>query len=320
MSGLAPHMPMHIDLNCDMGELEGGLDAELMPYCTSANVCCGLHAGGPAVAARTIRLARQQGVAVGAHPGYDDRAHFGRRELHLADGELRGLLRYQLAAFTALCDDAGWAASHVKLHGALYNQAMHDERIAGLFVATVQQFASYLRVVALAGSPLVEIARAAGLRVAEEAFADRAYEPNGRLRSRTQKDAILSPAAAAAQAVRIVQEGTVLAHDGSLYHLRADTICVHGDSPLALATVQAVREALSAANIAVRAFGEDEDRWPQTSCSTTVASQNSSTAPPGYTNLARWNVGYGLPVVPARSRSKRRARSTASTRRIWIAP
>ena len=85
---------MHIDLNCDMGELEGGLDAELMPYCTSANVCCGLHAGGPAVAARTIRLARQQGVAVGAHPGYDDRAHFGRRELHLADDELRGLLRY----------------------------------------------------------------------------------------------------------------------------------------------------------------------------------------------------------------------------------
>jgi UPF0271 protein len=247
---------MQIDLNCDMGESFGawplGQDAALMPLITSANIACGFHAGDPLVMARTVALAREHGVALGAHPGYPDLQGFGRRTLDMTGPELEAAVLYQIGALAGFAQAAGGALTHVKPHGALYNRAAGDPATAEPIARAVRRFSSDLILVGLAGSGLLEAGRAAGLRVAAEAFADRAYEAGGTLRSRRLPGAIHpDPATAAAQALSIVRDGQVRAYDGTLVPIQADTLCIHGDTPDAPAYARAVRAALEGAGIAV---------------------------------------------------------------------
>jgi UPF0271 protein len=229
---------MRIDLNADLGE--GMDDAAILPLLTSANVACGLHAGSPALMDETVRLALHHGVRVGAHPSYDDRKNFGRTEMQLSEGELRPLLDYQLGAIAAVARARGVKLTHVKAHGALYNQAARDPKLAKIIAETVRDFDAGLVLVGLAGSAQLEAAKRAGLRAAGEAFADRKYAPDGSLVPRSQPGAVLhEPAAAAEQALKLVRRGT------------ADTLCLHGDTPGAAAIARAVRSALEQAGIEI---------------------------------------------------------------------
>jgi UPF0271 protein len=262
-SGAAPggYDPgVRIDLNADVGESFGawtlGEDDALIPWVTSVNVAAGAHAGGPGTIERTVALAKKHGAAVGAHPGYPDLAGFGRRAMALSPEEIEASVLYQVGAVAAFATAAGVELRHVKAHGALYNRAATDRAAADAIARAVRRFDGSLVLVGLAGSELVAAGREAGLAVAEEAFADRAYEPDGSLRSREHADAVLAdPGAAAGQALAIVR-GELRARDGSSLRLRADTICVHGDLPGAAARARAVREALHAAGVEVRAFAD----------------------------------------------------------------
>lgn len=250
---------MRIDLNADVGESLGawslGEDEALIPLVSSVNVAAGLHAGDPVVMERTIALAARVGVAIGAHPGYPDLAGFGRRAMALSTAEIEATVLYQVGAVAAFARAAGIDLRHVKAHGALYNRAAHDPEAAAAIARAVRRFSPSLMLVGLAGSALIDAGREAGLSVAEEAFADRGYEPDGSLRSRHLPGAVLDdPAAAAAQALAIVR-GVVTASDGSALAVRADTLCVHGDLPGAAARARAVRDALLAAGVDIRAPG-----------------------------------------------------------------
>lgn len=228
---------MEIDLNADLGE-GAGFDAELMPLITSANVCCGLHAGGPNEIARTLTLAKQFGVTVGAHPGYADREHFGRREL--ADQDIVALCVYQIGALYALTSTIGWDVRYLKLHGALYHQACRDSQIADAIVNVAADF--WLSVV---GLPASRLEAACGERVPffGEGFADRRYRSDGSLVPRTEPDAFVhDPDEAVAQVEWLVRDKGVR------------TICVHGDNPDAVAFTTAVRAALLARGFALKAF------------------------------------------------------------------
>jgi UPF0271 protein len=251
---------VRIDLNSDVGESYGawtmGQDEALMPLVTSVNIACGAHAGDPPVMARTVALAVGHGLGIGAHPGYPDRDGFGRRDLDMTDAELEAWLLYQLGALSAFVHAAGATLIHVKPHGALYNRAARDERLASAICRAVSAFDSSLMVVALAGSTMLDVARAAGLATAAEAFADRAYEDDGSLRSRRLPGALLAtPAAAAAQAVSIVTQGSVTSHDDAHVPVRADSLCIHGDTPGAPEYARAVRAALEAAGVEVVRLG-----------------------------------------------------------------
>jgi UPF0271 protein len=250
---------MRIDLNADVGESLGpwpmGEDAALIPLVSSVNVAAGFHAGDPLALDRTVGLAVRHGVAVGAHPGYPDLAGFGRREMGLSPDEIEASVLYQVGAVAAFARAAGTELRHVKAHGALYNRAAGDAAAAAAIARAVRRFSAGLALVGLAGSALVAAGRDVGLAVVEEAFADRAYEPDGSLRARRLDGAVLDdPEAAAAQALAIVRGGITLA-DGSILPVRADTICIHGDLPGAAARALAVREALRAAGVEIRAPG-----------------------------------------------------------------
>ncbi|HEV2005688.1 MAG TPA: 5-oxoprolinase subunit PxpA [Candidatus Limnocylindrales bacterium] len=245
-----------IDLNADVGESIGswpmGDDEHLIPLVSSVNIACGFHAGDPLTIERTIRLAIAEEAAIGAHPGYPDLVGFGRRDLDMASDELEAALIYQIAAVAGLARAAGAELRHVKPHGALYNRAAQDERLAGSIARAVRRFSPELILVGLAGSRLIEAGRAAGLTVAEEAFPDRAYEPDGSLRSRRLPGAVLTDSGAiAARSVEMARDGTVTAADGSVIPLRADTICLHGDTPGAAEQARAVRAALEAAGVTI---------------------------------------------------------------------
>lgn len=243
---------MKIDLNADVGE--GMDDAALLPFLTSANVACGLHAGGPAVMDRTVALALERGVGIGAHPGYPDRENFGRTNMDLPPDELRAVILYQLGALDALVRARGGMLRHVKAHGALYNRAAKDPALARSFAEAVRAFRAGLLVVGLAGSAQLEAARAAGLPAAGEAFADRRYLPDGSLMPRSQPGAVLhNPAEAAAQALQIARERSVTAAGGARVALEAQTLCLHGDTPGAVEIARAVRSALEAAGIEITA-------------------------------------------------------------------
>ena len=251
---------MRVDLNADVGESYGpwvmGRDEELIPLVSSVNVACGAHAGDPLVMARTVALAKQHRVALGAHPGYPDRDGFGRRDVAMSPDELRASLLYQLGALAAFARDAGVKLAHVKPHGALYNRAARDEALATVIAETVRDFDRKLALVGLAGSKLLEAGRAVGLAVAAEAFADRAYEADGSLRSRRLPGAVLDSAEAAAeQALSIVTLGRVAAYDGTPVEVRADTLCIHGDTPAAADYARRVRTALQQAGATVGALG-----------------------------------------------------------------
>jgi len=229
---------MNIDLNCDMGELaDDRHEAALMEYITSANIACGGHAGDEGTMERTARLATQRGVRIGAHPGYPDRANFGRVEMPMTDEEIAAEVHAQIVRLEAVVNKLGASIVHVKPHGQLYNVAVHNQHVARAIGEGVAHWNRGVTVFGLAGSPMLEVWRGMGLVVAGEAFADRRYEPDGTLRSRKFPDALITdPAAAAAQAVRLAREG------------RAETICVHGDTPGAVAILKAVRDALQSAS------------------------------------------------------------------------
>jgi 5-oxoprolinase (ATP-hydrolysing) subunit A len=246
-----------IDLNADVGESFGawpmGADDELIPLVTSVNIACGAHAGDAVTILRTAALALRHGAAIGAHPGYPDLAGFGRRDLDLTAEELHASIVVQVGAVVAGARAAGGRVQHVKPHGALYNRAAGDPEVAATVAAAVRDLDASLVLVGLSGSASVVAGHAAGLRVREEAFADRRYEPNGSLRSRRLDGALLGPAEAAAQAVSIARDRIVVTADGASLGVRADTICVHGDSPRAVDVARAVRTALETAGVSVRA-------------------------------------------------------------------
>jgi len=239
-----------VDLNADVGEAFGarrsGDDEPIFDHVTSANVACGFHAGDPAIIAATLRAAREHNVAVGAHPSYPDSAGFGRRTVELSADDLRQVIVYQIGAVDALARSLGLHLVHVKPHGALYNDAARNAALAATVAQAVADVDRNLILVGLAGSHLLAAGRAAGLRVAAEAFCDRVYEADGSLRSRSHPDALISdPLAAARQAVDIAVHGRATARSGARVPIDAQTLCVHGDSPDAVAVAAAVRAALA---------------------------------------------------------------------------
>jgi 5-oxoprolinase (ATP-hydrolysing) subunit A len=253
--------PVLVDLNCDAGEAFGpwrmGDDEALIPLMTSVNIACGAHAGDPLVMRRTIELAAQAGVAVGAHPGYPDLQGFGRRMLPLGPDEVEQWLLAQIGALAGVARAVGVRLQHVKPHGALYNAAADDPSLAEAIARAVRAYDPALVLVARAGSAQVAAGHAAGLRVAEEAFADRGYDAQGRLLARGMPGALLADAAQAGErALALVREGGVRLDDGAWLPLRADTLCVHSDTPGAAAIAQAVRANLLAAGVRLRPLGE----------------------------------------------------------------
>lgn len=237
--------PLSVDLNCDLGESFGryelGQDAAIMALITSANVACGYHAGDPAVMRRTVQLAKQNNVALGAHPGYPDLQGFGRRKMNFSSQEVTDIVIYQLGALAAFAAAEGTRLVHVKPHGALYNLASKDIAAAEAIAQAVYDVDPSLILVGLAGSELVKAGKAMGLEVANEGFPDRAYLPDGQLMPRTQEGAVIhQPEIIAANALHLVKEGLIV--DGE--KVRIDTLCLHGDNPKALENAQAVRQIL----------------------------------------------------------------------------
>ena len=248
-----------MDLNSDLGESFGawrmGDDEAILRVVTSANVACGFHAGDPAGILATVRAAVAQGVTIGAHVAYPDLVGFGRRNMDVTSAELQADVMYQIGALQGLATAAGTRVRYVKPHGALYNTIAHDERQARDVIAGIRAIDPGLALVALAGSPLVRWAADAGLCVVAEAFADRAYTPQGTLVSRREAGAVLhDPAVVAARMLRLVREGVVEAVDGSLAPVRADSICVHGDSPDAVGIAREVRRRFEADGIQIASF------------------------------------------------------------------
>ena len=246
-----------IDLNCDMGEMPeaiaDGTQEALMAYLTSVNIACGAHAGDEATMRTTIEQALRRKLAIGAHPGYADRANFGRLELDLSADEIAESVFEQVSKLGEIAAKCGARLGHVKAHGALYNQAARDAAVAEAIADGVGRWRRDVVLVGLAGSVMLDTFRRAGFSVAAEAFADRRYEPNGSLRSRKFADAlILNPADAAAQALHIAQAGRVVASDGKKIRVEAQTICIHGDTPGALKIAAAIGERLKNAGIELR--------------------------------------------------------------------
>jgi UPF0271 protein len=253
---------IRVDLNADVGESFGaysiGHDAEVMKSITSANVAAGFHGGDPSVLRDTVRLAKASGVAIGAHPGLPDLAGFGRRELRLTPREAEDIVLYQIAAVAGIAAAEDTRLQHVKPHGALYNMAARDAELAGAIARAVAAFDGSLILFAPPASELLRAGRAAGLRVAAEGFADRAYEPDASLASRKKPGSVISdPHVVVARAVRMAKEGTVVALDGSVLRLETSTICVHGDTPGADQLAAKLRAGLEAAGITVKALKGD---------------------------------------------------------------
>lgn len=254
---MTQHKTRSIDLNCDLGE-GGPYDADLMRLVSSANIACGGHAGDADTMAAAVALARQHGVAIGAHPGHADRAHFGRRELRITPHEAAALVTAQVAALEAV---AGEPPRHIKLHGGLYHQAGRDAALGEAIVRAIKARWPTTVIIAFAGSPLAAVARSHGLTVAEEAFIDRGYAADGSLVPRSQQGAeITDPGVAAARAVRLVREGVIEAIDGTPLPIAADTLCLHGDGATVVEAANAVREALLAEGIAITAVEREKSR------------------------------------------------------------
>lgn len=246
-----------IDLNCDLGEgatpEQLDLEARLMAYVTSVNIACGVHAGDAALMRRTVQLARQRGLAIGAHPGLPDRETRGRREQPLSHSFVLELILSQVGALMAICREEGVRLSHVKPHGALYNVAARDRTIAEAVAAGTAQNDGRLILVGSAGSELLAAGQAWGLAVASEGFADRAYDPAGRLVPRDHEGAVIhDESTVMARARSLIRNDMIQAVDGSLLHRRIDTLCLHGDTPGALQLAQALRRMLDEEGILVR--------------------------------------------------------------------
>lgn len=250
---------LSVDLNCDMGESFGryalGTDAEMMEYITSANIACGFHAGDPSVMRRTVRMAVQCGVSIGAHPGLPDLAGFGRRPMEVSTEEVYDMVTYQVGALQAFVKQEGGTLKHVKAHGALYNMAAADRRLADAIARAVHETDSSLILYGLAGSALIAAGRAMGLRTASEVFADRTYRDDGTLTPRNMPGSLIAdPDRAVDQVLQMVKEGAVSAASGRIIPIEADTVCIHGDGEHALSFAGSLRAALEREGIRVSAL------------------------------------------------------------------
>ena len=250
-----------IDLNCDLGESFGaytiGQDRALMDVITSASVACGFHAGDPTVMDRTVEAALEQGVALGAHPGYPDLQGFGRREMKLSPEEIYADVLYQLGALTAFVRARGGRLQHIKPHGALYNQACKDEELAIAICRAARALDPSLIVLAPEHSALRQAAQALGLPFAGEFFADRAYLPDGSLVPRSRPGAVIHDGAlAASRVLQMAQEGTVTCIDGTVLPVHCVSVCVHGDNEAALESARLIRRTLEQNGVALRPMGE----------------------------------------------------------------
>ena len=229
-----------------------GQDEGLMASISSANIACGFHAGDPGVMRRTVALAKTHGVAIGAHPGFPDLVGFGRRELQASPTDVEDMVLYQVSALAGMAAVHGVALQHVKAHGALYNMAVRDRALADAIARAVVAFNRSLILFGLPDSELLRAGERAGLAVAAEVFADRAYEPDGSLASRAKPGSVIhDPASVAARAVAMVTEGKVVATDGSTLALRADTLCLHGDTPGSADLARTIRTTLERAGVDV---------------------------------------------------------------------
>jgi UPF0271 protein len=248
-----------IDLNCDLGESYGrwtlGHDADVMRSISSANVACGYHAGDPGVMRETVRLAREHGVAVGAHPGFPDLVGFGRRNMDASPREIEDFVVYQIGALAAIAAAEGVKLQHVKAHGALYNMAVRDRALADAIARAVASVDRSLILFGLPGSELLRAGQAAGLPVAAEGFADRSYEPDGSLTPRDREGAVIhDPGAVVRRAVRMVRDEKVTASHGEDVPMYVRTICTHGDTPGSHELTRLLREGLRREGIEVKAL------------------------------------------------------------------
>jgi len=253
---------VQIDLNSDVGESFGvyklGLDEEVIPHITSANIACGFHAGDPGVMRKTVLLAKQSGTEVGAHPGFPDLMGFGRRNVDATLEEIQDYIVYQTGALQAVALSQGLKLQHVKAHGSLYNMAVANPQIWDVMAEAIASIDREIILVVLASSQkelLLEIGKRYGLRIAFEAFPDRAYNRDGSLTSRRERGAVIHDhELVARRAVKMVMEGRVVTIDGSEIALKPDTLCVHGDNPAAVQMVKKIREDLQAAGVEVTAM------------------------------------------------------------------
>jgi len=251
---------MQIDLNCDMGEGFGvysiGSDEQVMPFITSANIACGFHASDPETIWKTIKMAKANGVSVGAHPSYPDLVGFGRRPMEVSAEDVMADVIYQIGALSAFCKREGIKLQHVKPHGALYNEAAVNSAIAVAIAEAIKSVDEDLYMICLSNSEMVTAARTTGIKYVEEVFADRAYTREGKLVPRTQAGAVIhDPAVAAERVLNMVRTRSVVAIDGTTVPINAQTICVHGDTAEAFEMIRIIKTRLEQENVQLKAFG-----------------------------------------------------------------
>lgn len=248
-----------VDLNCDMGESFGayqlGNDSAILDFVSSANIACGFHAGDPATMRKTVKLALEKGIAIGAHPGLPDLVGFGRRNMEISAQEAYDIVVYQIGALQAFVQAEGGVMQHVKPHGALYNMAATRAPLARAIAQAVYHVNPQLILYGLAGSELIQAGQQIGLQTAQEVFADRTYQQDGTLTPRSQPDALITGHdESRSQVIRMVTEGRVHTRQGVDIPIQADTICIHGDGAHALEFARAIRESLESAGITVSSF------------------------------------------------------------------
>ena len=245
-----------VDLNCDLGESFGnytcGMDASVIPHISSANVACGFHAGDPLVMDKTVKLAKQYNVAVGAHPGYPDLVGFGRRNMAVSAAELKAMMQYQIGALQAFCRSQGIKLQHVKPHGAMYNMAAKDRKLADAICDAILEIDYSLILLGLSGSEMLKAAKDKGLRYASEVFADRAYEDDGSLTPRALEGSVITDEDEAIKRVlQMVNDGTVVTRSGKVIPIEADSICLHGDGAKAVEFAQRIRAELTDSGVEI---------------------------------------------------------------------
>ena len=245
-----------VDLNCDLGESFGnytcGMDASVIPHISSANVACGFHAGDPLVMQKTVALAAKYGTAVGAHPGFPDLVGFGRRNMAVSPAELKAMMIYQIGALKAFCRSQGVTLQHVKPHGAMYNMAAQDRKLADAICEAIAEVDDSLILLGLSGSEMLKAAKDKGLRCASEVFADRAYEPDGSLTPRALEGSVITDEEEAINRVlQMVKSGTVVARNGQTIPIEADSICLHGDGVKAVEFARRIRQALTDSGVEI---------------------------------------------------------------------
>lgn len=249
-----------VDLNCDLGESFGaytcGMDEQVLPHISSANIACGFHASDPLVMSKTVMMAKACGIAIGAHPGYPDLVGFGRRNMAVTPEELQAMVQYQIGALRAFCDAQGVVMQHVKPHGAMYNMAAKDRKLADAICRAIKEIDPNLILLGLSGSQMLHAAQDAGLSWASEVFADRAYEEDGSLTPRSMPGAVITDEEEAiTRVLQMVQTGTVTTRTGKVIPIEADSICLHGDGIKAVEFARRIRVQLLQSGIAVLPLG-----------------------------------------------------------------